>query len=189
VTRRLSLLIAGLAVPIGMFAQEAPSAPANPISNSEKGMYIMLSGMVVAGAEKMPEANYSFRPTPDVRNFGQLVGHLADAQYFFCATAAGEAPPAGAGAIEKTKTSKADIIAALKDAIGYCTKVYSAMTDTKGSEMTKFENFTLARMTILSANTAHDYEHYGNMVTYMRLKGIVPPSSEKSASASAGGSK
>ena len=141
-------------------------------------MYTMLSGVVIAAAEKMPEANYSFKPTPEVRSFGQLVGHLADSQYFFCSSVAGEAAPASG--IEKSKTSKADLVAALKGAVAYCSKAYAGMTDAKGSETMKLMNTDFARLTVLSANTAHDYEHYGNMVTYMRLKGIVPPSSEKS---------
>ncbi len=140
-------------------------------------MYTMLSGVVIAAAEKMPEANYSFKPTPEVRSFGQLVGHLADSQYFFCSSVAGE--PAPASGIEKSKTSKAELVAALKEAVAYCSKVYAGMTDAKGSEMTKLMDANFAKLTVLSANTAHDYEHYGNMVTYMRLKGIVPPTSEK----------
>jgi uncharacterized damage-inducible protein DinB len=138
----------------------------------------MLSSIVVAAAEKMPEESYSFKPTPDVRSFGQLVGHLADSQYFFCSSVAGETkPPSG---IEKSKTSKTDLVAALKEAVAYCSNTYAGMTDAKGSEMMKMMNYDFAKLTVLSANTAHDYEHYGNMVTYMRLKGIVPPTSEKS---------
>jgi uncharacterized damage-inducible protein DinB len=143
-------------------------------------MYTMLSGMVVTAAEKMPEENYSFKPAADVRSFGQLVGHLADAQYYFCSQAAGESKPDSSA--EKTKTSKADLVTALKDAVAYCGKVYSGMTDEKGGEMTKMMNMDFARLAVLSANTAHDYEHYGNMATYMRIKGIVPPSSEKKTS-------
>jgi len=144
-------------------------------------MYTMLSGIVIAAAEKMPEANYLFKPTPDVRSFGQLVGHLADSQYFFCSSVVSETAPAGG--IEKNKTSKADLVAALKEAVAYCSKTYAGMTDAKGSEMMKMMNYDFAKLTVLSANTAHDYEHYGNMVTYMRLKGIVPPTSEKSGAA------
>ena len=99
-TRRLSFLLATLsAVPVAVLAQApatapvqpSPSAPANPISVSQNKMFTMLSGVVIAAAEKMPEESYSFKPTPDVRSFGQLVGHLADSQYFFCSSAAGEA--------------------------------------------------------------------------------------------------
>lgn len=179
-TRRLCFLFTALAaVPVALLAQGSTSAPANPISGSENKMYTMLSGVVVAAAEKMPEENYSFKPTPEVRSFGQIVGHLADSQYFFCSSAAGDTKPPGG--IEKSKTSKTELVSALKDAVAYCSKTYAGMTDAKGSEMTKMMNLDFAKLTVLSANTAHDYEHYGNMVTYMRLKGIVPPTSEKSS--------
>ena len=161
-------------------AQEKPAAPAappaNPITASEKGFYGFVSGAVVAAAQKMPEENYSFKPTPDVRSFGQLVGHVADASYMFCSQVTGEANPAKD--IEKTKTSKADLVAALKDGVAYCNKAFETMTDAKGSEMIKLFNLNLAKLTVFSINTAHTDEHYGNMVTYMRLKGIVPPTSE-----------
>lgn len=161
-------------------AQQAPqaqSAPPNPITSSDRGLYSFVSGAVIAAAQKMPEENYSFKPTPEVRNFGQLVGHVADAQYMFCSLASGEPNPSK-GSIEKTKTSKADLVTAVKDAVAYCNKTFDGMTDAKGSEMVKFMNYNLAKLTVLSLNTAHADEHYGNMVTYLRIKGIVPPTSE-----------
>ncbi len=164
------------AVPVGVFAQEPPAGPANPITASERGFYTLVSGEVIAAAEKMPEENYSFKPTPDVRSFGQLVGHVADAQYGFCSTAVGEPNPMKG--IEKSKTSKADLVAALKDAVAYCQKAYAGMTDAQGGQIVKLMNYDVAKLTVLSVNTAHTDEHYGNMVTYLRLKGIVPPSSE-----------
>ena len=94
----------------------------------------MLSGVVIAAAEKMPEESYLFKPTPEVRTFGQLVGHLADSQYYFCSLAAGETTPTSDA--EKSKTSKAELVAALKDAVAYCAKTYAAMTDAKSSRMT-----------------------------------------------------
>jgi hypothetical protein len=84
--------------------------------------------------------------------------------------------------IENTKTSKADLVAALKEAVAYCNKAFTGMTDAKGSEMVKMMNYDVARLTVFSVNTAHTDEHYGNMVTYLRLKSIVPPSSERQAS-------
>jgi uncharacterized damage-inducible protein DinB len=170
-----------LFVPVVLLAQQAPQAttapPANPITVSEKGLYSFMSNSVVRAAEKMPEENYSFKPTPEVRSFGQLVGHEADANFMFCSKAAGETNPYTAS-IEKTKTSKADLVAALKDAVAYCSKAFDGMTDAKGSEMIQMFSFHMAKLTILSLNTAHTDEHYGNMVTYLRLKGIVPPTSE-----------
>ena len=186
--RKLRLVFAiCAALPVSALAQQAPATPAmpaapatpaNPITASEKGVYGYIMAEVVGGAEKMPEENYSFKPTPDVRSFGQLVGHIADAQYEICSMAIGDSGAGGKG-IEKTKTSKADLIAALKDGIAYCNKAFAGMTDAKGSEMVKMMNYNVARLAVLSVNTAHADEHYGNMVTYLRLKGIVPPSSER----------
>src|SRR4051794_31458634 len=79
----------------GQGTAAASGAAANPISASTNKMYTMLSGVVIAAAEKMSEDNYSFRPTPEVRSFGQLVGHLADSQYYFCSLAAGETKSSG----------------------------------------------------------------------------------------------
>lgn len=167
------------------YGQEAStSAPANPITSSEKGFYSLVSGEVIAAAQEMPEANYSFKPTPDVRSFGQLVGHVADAQYGFCSMATSQPNPMKK--IEQTKTSKADLVAALQDAVAYCNKAFDGMTDAQGGQMVKLMNYNVARLTVLSVNTAHTDEHYGNMVTYLRLKGIVPPSSQRPSSPSQG---
>lgn len=179
-TKTLCLLFATLAaVPVAALAQAPAAPPENPISDSQKRIYTLLSGVVIAAAEKVPEETYAFKPAPDVRTFGQLVGHLADSQYYFCSAATGDTKPASDA--EKSKTKKADLVAALKDAVAYCTTAYAGMTDAKGSEMAKMMNMDFARLTILAANFAHMYEHYGNMSTYMRIKGIVPPTSEKSA--------
>ena len=181
VNKKLCTLLAGLmTAPLALIAQQAPqpapAPPANPITASEKGVYGFVSSAAVGAAEKMPEENYSFKPTPEVRSFGQLVGHVADANYMFCSQAVGEPNPSKG--IEKTKTSKADLVAALKDAVAYCNKAFDGMTDSKGSEMVQLFNFHLAKLTVFSVNTAHTDEHYGNMVTYLRMKGIVPPTSE-----------
>jgi uncharacterized damage-inducible protein DinB len=181
VNAKLFFLFAAVAIaPVTLLAQaksEPPAAPpANPITASEKGIYSFVSNAVIGAAEKMPEENYSFKPTPQVRSFGQLVGHVADASYMFCSLASGEANPTKD--IEKTKTSKADLVSAIKGAVAYCNQTFDGMTDAKGSQMAKFFNFNLAKLTLLSLNTAHTDEHYGNMVTYLRLKGIVPPTSE-----------
>jgi uncharacterized damage-inducible protein DinB len=182
VQKKLCAVFAGLmTLPVALLAQQSPQAasapPANPITTSERGLYSFVSNAVIRAAEKMPEENYSFKPTPEVRSFGQLVGHEADANYMFCSLAVGEANPSKG--IEKTKTSKADLVGALKDAVAYCNKAFDGMTDVKGSEMVKiFGSMNVARLTVLSLNTAHTDEHYGNIVTYMRLKGLVPPTSE-----------
>jgi len=153
----------------GAFAQD------NPLSTGTKTLYGMIKGNLVKAAEKMPEANYAFKPTPEVRAFGQLIGHVADAQYMFCSAVKGETK---ATDFEKTKTSKADLVAAIKESTAYCDSVYGAMTDANGAANVKFFGRDWNKLTILNFNVAHDNEHYGNIVTYMRLKGLVPPSSE-----------
>ncbi|PYT29910.1 MAG: DinB family protein [Acidobacteria bacterium] len=148
----------------------------DPLSAGNKGIYSIVKNNVVKAAEKMPEENYAFKPTPEVRSFGQLVGHVADAQYMFCSATLGEKSPALG--IEKSKTTKADLVQALNAAFAYCDKAYEGMTDAHAAEMVKFFGREQAKLTVLSFNNAHNDEHYGNMVTYMRMKGLVPPSSE-----------
>ena len=149
--------------------------PANPLSSGNQFVYSMVKGNIVKAAEEMPEANYAFKPTPDVRSFGQLVGHVADAQYEFCAPVLGD-PPAEP-TVEKTKTSKADLVQALKDGFAYCDKAYKGMTDAHAADIVNFFGNKSPKLSILEFSNAHDDEHYGNMVTYLRLKGLVPPSS------------
>src|ERR1700675_461297 len=102
VNKKLCFMLIALAVaPVALYSQEPPAASSNPISASEKGFYTVVSGEDIAAAEKRLEQNYACKPTAEVRSFGQLVVHVADAQYFFCSTATGEANPTKD--IEKTK--------------------------------------------------------------------------------------
>ena len=128
-------------------------------------------------AEKVPEDLYSFQATPKVRTFGQIIGHIADANQNICAAATSGTPAKESA--EKTKTSKADLQKALAEGFAACDAAFAAMTDAKAAEMTKFFGGDQPRLAVLSFNTAHDFEHYGNLVTYMRLKGLTPPSSAK----------
>src|SRR6266404_3504706 len=110
----LRIVMVCLLVPAGAtMAQEKPAAPApeNPLSTWNKKAYGHVKDILVRSAQKMPEENYSFKPTDTVRSYGQIIGHVADAQYLFCSVALGEKNPAPD--IEHTKTSKADLIAAL----------------------------------------------------------------------------
>jgi len=169
-----TLLLCLLALPT--FSQEKPSSD-NPFTAISKRNYQRTQGILLRSAEKMPEENFSFKPVDTVRSYGQIIGHLADAQYLFCSTASGDKNP-GLN-IEKTKTSKADLIAALKDGFAYCDKVYDAMTDAAALQTVKFFGNDAPKYAALTVNIAHNMEHYGNLVTYMRIKGIVPPTSEQ----------
>jgi uncharacterized damage-inducible protein DinB len=127
----------------------------------------------------MPEESYNFRPTDTVRSYGQLIGHLADAQYLMCSVALGQKSPNKSGnQIEQTKSSKAELIAALDDAFAYCDKAYDGMTDALGAEMVNLFGDDMPRQDVLTVNLMHDMEHYGNLVTYMRMRHITPRTSE-----------
>ena len=159
-----------LALPVAALAEE------NPLSFHNKFMYGGVKKLLLKSAEKMPEESYGFKPAADVRSFGQILGHAADAQYTFCSVALGEKNPAPK--IEKTKTSKADLIAALNDAFAYCDKVYDGMTDATGGQMVKLFGQDMPKLGVLGVNNLHSTEHYGNLIVYLRMKGIVPPSSD-----------
>jgi len=162
---------------ICLLAQSAVAlAQNNPFSAYNKVVYAGVKTILLRSAEKMPEENYNFKPTDAVRGYGQIIGHVTDAQYMFCSIVLGENNPAPK--IEQTKTSKADLIAALKDAFAYCDKAYDGMTDVSGAQMAKLFGGDTPKLGVLSVNNMHSVEHYGNLVTYMRLKNIVPPTSE-----------
>lgn len=149
----------------------------NPLSADAKSLYASMKANLLRSAEKMPEENYSFRPTPEVRTFGQLMGHVADSQYEFCGPAKGESKQMN---VEKTATTKADLIAAMKQAFAYCDPLYDSLTDAHAADKVKFFGRDMTKLGLLNFNTMHNSEHYGNTVTYLRMKGLVPPSSERS---------
>jgi len=148
----------------------------DPMSKETKQLYTTVKGYILKSAEKMPESNYAFKPSPQVRNYGAILGHLADDQYFFCSAAKGETKDTK---IEKEVTSKAALIDELTKAFAYCDSSYNELTDAAGPKMMKFGRGERTLSGILNFNVAHDFEHYGNLITYLRIKGLVPPSSEK----------
>jgi uncharacterized damage-inducible protein DinB len=135
-----------------------------------------VTSWIERAAEKMPEEEYGFKPDPAVRTFGQILGHVADADYLFCSIALGEKNPSPQ--VEKTKTTKAELTSALRDAFNYCGRAYDALTDASANETVKAFNGERNKLGVLWFNASHNLEHYGNLVVYMRIKGIVPPSSE-----------
>jgi uncharacterized damage-inducible protein DinB len=169
-----TILLCLLALPA--LSEEKQSSD-NPFSAINKRGYERTKGILLRSAEKMPEEDYTFKPVDTVRTYGQIIGHLADAQYLFCSTASREKNPDLK--IEKTKTSKADLVGALKDGFAYCDKVYDAMTDAAAIQTVTFFGNDVPKFAVLSVNIGHNMEHYGNLVTYMRIKGIVPPTSEQ----------
>jgi uncharacterized damage-inducible protein DinB len=170
--KRPLMAFAALLFAAPLFAQ-AP-APVTGVGTS-KAVWETMSNYVIKSAEMMPEADYSFKPAPTVRSFGEMLGHVAGAEYMFCAAALGEAPKAEDD-IEKTVKDKAGLVSALKAAAQYCNRAYS-MTDAQATGMTKLFGSDNSKYFALILNAAHVGEHYGNLVTYLRIKNMVPPSS------------
>ena len=163
-------------IPLLSFVATLGAAPPSVLA-SDREIWTMVIGYVTAAAEQVPDSSYSYRPVPTVRTFGQLVAHIAGSQDMFCAQALGErAIPSDE--IEKTITGKAALVAALKASTAHCQKAY-AMTDADAMKRT-VKTFAGERSALwaLLYSTVHDNEHYGNVVTYMRMLGMVPPSSQ-----------
>ena len=191
--KRVSAMVAfACLIALPVFAQIAPApaaqAPAAqaapPVGPTDPLSRVLFSGYnsqkmnLTQSADKVSEADYAFQPTKDVRTFGQLLAHVANSQFSLCAGAKGEPNP-NKDDFEKTATTKAAIVKVLADSFTYCDTIYLTLMDAKALELIKVGQNDVPRAARLISNIAHDNEHYGNLVTYMRIKGYVPPSTER----------
>jgi len=185
--RRVLLLTLSLACcpPLPVKAQTTDGGLGEVASPSmaavAKGMHATIRRNLAEAAANMPTEEYAFKPTPQVRSFGELVGHVASANFFFCSQAKGEQPPSTTN--YESVTGKAVLVKALNDSLAYCDAAYNATTDSNFSQRVKTPGPSGDRETtrgaVLIFNTTHNNEHYGNIVVYMRLKGHVPPSTAR----------
>ncbi len=178
-TYRFALWLAVLLAPTAALAEDPPATlEVKTMVESAAGMFKVPRNFILRAAEKMPEENYGWQPTPEVRTFAQLLGHIADGYRLVCGIARGDQMPSEIQQVEKTKTTKAELIQALTDQGTYCDQAYAELGGAKGAELVDWFGRQQPRVAVLFFNGAHAWEHYGNVVTYLRLKGIVPPSSE-----------
>jgi uncharacterized damage-inducible protein DinB len=166
------LLIAIAAVLVVPAASQAQTTMMQSMKNLNDGVV----GYLMSTARMVNADLYDYRPTEDVRSMGEILGHLANAQYMFCAAVAGEDSPNSQN-WEDHASDKDAIVAALVDAFAYCEGVYSRTTDAMAARELTFFGQPNTVAGVLAFNTGHNYEHYGNLVTYMRINGITPPSS------------
>jgi len=157
-------------------------APPKPVTLSaaadvQRG-YNGLKGNILKAADKMPADGYSFRPTPDIRTFARVVNHVTEAQVRICGALNGTAPDALAKVPAET-ADKATIVAALQASYSECDKAYAALTDDNLTQMVTLGPITRTRIGFAWGNVSHDNEQYATLALYLRLKGLVPPSSEK----------
>jgi hypothetical protein len=178
---RVILLAAAAA---GLMQAQAPQQPLSYV-NEIKQSYTGIKNNILRSAEKMPEENYSYKPAPDVRDFGAEVAHAADIQTMLCSMAL-NSPKQGNAATKKTK---AELIAALQESNALCDQAYNSLTEANASEARPFIRGQRTLIGVLEFNISHDNETYGTMVPYMRAKGVVPPSSDNAGGAGKGKAK
>lgn len=153
------------------------------LASVAKVMHSTIRANLADSAALMSETDFAFRPTPEVRSFGQLVGHVINANFFFCSQAAGEKSPATANF--ETVSDRDTLVKALQASLSYCDRIYEATTDASFNQSVSVPSrpgvptTTTLRGAVLMFNVTHNNEHYGNFVVYMRLRSRVPPSTAR----------
>ncbi len=171
---RPAILLAFVIAP-PLFAQ-AGSSPARSPDSEVRDQWSTVSKYLARSAAAVPESSYGYKPVATVRSFGQIVAHVAGSQMMFCAAALGETVPKEDD-FENRTMSKAELVSAIDASNTYCARAYAVPTSQLAGAVELFgQHWTKGGLLILNAN--HDNEHYGNVVTYMRMLGQVPPSSQ-----------
>ena len=174
-----ALLLAALTAAVAGQAAPDPRAdtPSPYLSEIKQYYYEAVKRNVSAMVDKMPEEHFTYKPVPEVRSFGESVAHVADAQARNCNLASG----AGSKTLQAdTKKTKAELVAALKESFTICDAAFAALTDASARALVKpgQSAFQLSKLSLLVSMISHSNEQHGYMAMYLRLKGIVPPSTE-----------
>jgi len=174
-------MIMNLAAPDTARAQTQPAAPQTfTLSGQAARSYQNIQRNLLEGAEKMPDADYAFKPTPEVRPFGQLVAHVALSQFGTCAALKGDQAPPHKDEKEDAARTKTQLVALLKESTAYCDPVLTTLKDEDMPVLTQAGGEgRAAKGLFLFGTISHGNEMYGTMSVYLRLKGIVPPSTER----------
>jgi hypothetical protein len=165
-------------------AQQSSASRHVGIAAALQGSYAGLKSIVIGEAAKMPEADYEFKPSsmPEVRTFGQVIAHIADAQFDTCANVKGVSNPNQGKHLEQDLKTKADFTKALADSFAFCDDVFSATTDENALQSIRAQLgprlLELPRASVLYGLLAHTSEMYGIGTVYLRAKELVPPASE-----------
>jgi hypothetical protein len=176
---RLLTVFSGIVLAASAAAAQPP--PQGPIGTAQglQRSYAQTKNNITASAEKMPEADYFFKPTPDIRGYGQLWAHVADAQFGQCSGAKGVPNPRQGQPSFEALTTKAEIVKAVADSFAFCDDVFSSLTDASAAEMiSNGRGGQQSRVVALLGVLGHDSEMYGIGTVYLRLKGQIPPSTE-----------
>jgi DinB superfamily len=177
----MSVTFSGVA--LGQAASPAPASPAaastvDALAKEVQASYARVKSNILKSADKMPPEDYSFKPTPDIRTFARVVNHVTEAQMHICG-ALNQVKPGDAATVPPETADKGTIVDALKASFAECDKAYAALTDANMTEMFQLGPAKRSRLGLLWGNVGHDNEQYATLAIYMRLKGQIPPSSEK----------
>ncbi len=170
-------------------AQTPPAPQPTTIAVAVQRAYATIKTNLTQAADRMPEADYSFKPSPmpDMRVYGALFAHIAQSQFGTCSAVQGVPNPAMGRQLEVELTTKAAIVSALAESFALCDAAYASLTDANVSEFVTQGRGQIARAAALANNITHDNEMAGTAYVYLRAKGIVPPSTENAAAARGGG--
>jgi DinB superfamily len=168
---RVACALAGLMISGSALGQ------GSPLASEVQAAYARVKPNILKAADKMPPEDYSYKPTPDIRTFARVVNHVTEAQMHICGAANHTDP--SAAKLPPDTADKAAILEALKASFTECDKAYSGLTDANMAEMLQVGPASRSRLSMLWGNVSHDNEQYATLALYLRLKGLVPPSSEK----------
>lgn len=172
-----------LTAPFANAQAPAPAAAAagqkTNLATALQRSYATLKMNLTETSDKLGEADYGYRPSPDIRVFGAQLAHVANSQFNACSAARGEANPNQGGNLEKTATTKADIVKALADSFAFCDPAFASLTDQSALELVRQGQNETARGAVLTNLIVHGNEEYGILTVYLRTKNIVPPSTER----------
>jgi uncharacterized damage-inducible protein DinB len=174
---RSLILLSIVAAPAFAQTTSPAAAPLRSNTDAARMLWQEVRSNLAKAADDAPESIHDYKPSPDVRSFGETLDHVAASQNGYCRMALGE-KPTGGGAGTGAK-SKADVVEALRASNDVCARAY-AQTD-ESTALPAYDGGRNSRLHVLLVNVMHDSEHYGNIVTYLRLNGLVPPSSQPSA--------
>ena len=174
--RRIRPVLFAIAA-LALLAGSAGAQNSDHVMESSRQMYEAGKQFVMGAAEQSPEEDYAYRATESVRTLGQILGHLADVHFVTCSIALGEENP-NAESVEQANPGKPEMIQALRRSYEYCDRAYAQPSQALSAPAELFGQPT-SRFHALNLNVTHDFEHYGNLVTYVRMRGRVPPSSQR----------
>ena len=168
------LMVSGVAM--GQTGPTAPAGPTGPAAEVQRS-YAAVKANILKSAEKMPAADFSYKPEPDVRTYARVLNHVTEAQLRSCGAANHTDPAAQPKVPEETADKVA--VEELNGAFAECDKAFASLTDANALEMLELGKTKRSRIGLMWGTVAHDQEQYATLALYLRLKGVAPPSSEK----------